>query len=118
MNRNILKLLLSAAFVMCCTFSALAQLGTPPDKEIWYMTTDGQKLDGSKYNVGQTLCGNTIRSQIPDYVGDYWIIKFSGNVTEINDEAFYDEDDLTAISLPNTVVRLQYEGQERGLVPI
>ena len=34
MNRNILKLLLSAAFVMCCTFSALAQLGTPPGNEI------------------------------------------------------------------------------------
>ena len=106
MNRNILRLLLSAAFVMCCTFSALADLGTPPNNEIWYMTKDGQKLDGSKYNVGQTLCGNTIRSQIPDYVGGYWIIKFSGNVTEINDEAFYDEDDLTAISLPNTVVQI------------
>ena len=106
MNRNILKLILSAVLVMCCTSPALAQLGTPPDNEIWYMTKDGQKLDGSKYNVGQTLCGNTIHSQIPDYVGDYWIIEFSGNVTEINDKAFYDEDDLTAISLPNTVVQI------------
>lgn len=116
MNKNIKKkLLLSAALMLCCAFSALAQLGTPPDNQIWYMTKDGQKLDGSKYNVGQTLCGNTIRSQNPDYFGGYWIIEFSGNVTEINDEAFYNEDDLTAISLPNTVVQIGGATDGRGV---
>lgn len=104
MNRKILKLILSAVLVMCCAFSALAQLGTPPNDEIWYLTKDGGILDDSKYKVEKTLCGQTI-TQHWSWDNKY-IIKLSGDVTEINDEAFYDEDDLTAISLPNTVVQI------------
>ena len=102
MKKSILKLLLSAAFVMCCTFSASAQLGTPPNNEIWYTTEEGGILDDGKYHEGETLCGHTIISH-NFWFGKY-IIKLSGDVTAINDEAFYDEDDLTAISFPNTVV--------------
>ncbi|MDO5343196.1 MAG: leucine-rich repeat protein, partial [Bacteroidia bacterium] len=102
MNRNIFKLLLSAVLIMCCTSPALAQLDTPPNDEIWYLTKDGQKLDDSKYKVGKSFCGHTIISH--DFWFGKYIIKLNGDVTAISDEAFYDEDDLTAISFPNTVV--------------
>ena len=82
MNRNILKLLLSAAFVMCCTFSALAQLGTPPNNEIWYTTDNGKKLTASKYEVGKSLCGSTI-SEHGELNGHYYI-KFISNITATN----------------------------------
>ena len=113
MNKNITKLLLSAALMLCCTFSAWAQLGTPPDDEIWYLTEEGEILDDGDYDVGETLCSLKITEH--DSYGGYFYIRFNGNVTEINDEAFYDEDDLTAVSFPNTVVWIGRETDGTGV---
>lgn len=104
MKNGFFRLVLSAMLTMCCTIGASAQLDTPPNDEIWYLTQDGGRLDDDNYDVGETLCGHTIISH--DFWFGKYIIKLSGDVTAINDEAFYDEDDLMAISLPNTVVQI------------
>ena len=113
MNKNITKLFLSAALMLCCTFSAWADLGTPPNNEIWYTTEEGEILDDGDYDVGETLCSLTITAHGSS--DGHFYIRFSGNVTEINDEAFYDEDDLTAVSFPNTVVWIGRETDGTGV---
>ena len=101
MNRNILRLLLSAAFVMCCTFSALAQLGTPPDDEIWYTSYESNVIEPYDKNVfGATYQSNS-------YNNGKGVIKFNGPVTQVGDWAFYDTD-LTSMSLPNSVKSIGY----------
>ncbi len=102
MNRNILKLLLSAAFVMCCTFSALAQLGTPPNDEIWYTTTDG-KVCNPLYTdaFDATIISNTYPEN------GHGTIKFDGDVTSIGPQAFSERSALTSISIPNSVTSIR-----------
>ena len=95
MNRNILRLLLSAAFVMCCSFSALADLGTPPNNQIWYTSTDGQVVNPYDSDVfGATIVSNT-------YQDGKGIIKFNGQVTSIGVHAFFYCESLSSISLPS-----------------
>ena len=115
MKRNIFRFLLSAVLMMCCTVGTNAQLGTPPNNEIWYLTKDGGMLDDSKYKVGKTFCGRTIIEHNPYKWFNKYIIKLSDDVTEINDEAFYDEDDLTAVSFPNTVEWIGRETDGTGV---
>lgn len=103
-NRTFFRFLLSAVLMTYSTVMANAQLGTPPNNEIWYLTKDGGILDDSKYKVGKSFCGHTITGHYSWF--NKYIIILSGDVTAISDEAFYDEDDLTAISLPNTVVQI------------
>ncbi len=101
MNRNILRLLLSATFVMCCTFSAWAGLGTPPDDEIWYTSHNGNVIAPYYDNV----FGATIQSN--SYDNGKGVIKFNGPVTTVGEYAFYGTN-LTSISLPNTVESIGY----------
>ena len=105
MNRNILRLLLSAAFVMCCTFSALADLATPPNNEIWYTTDNGKKLTAGKYDVGKPLCGKTIRAH-GEKNGHYYI-KFDAIIEYIGENDFDNEDHITEVSLPNTITSIR-----------
>lgn len=101
MKRNILRLLLSAAFVMCCTFPALADLLTPPNNEIWYTTDNNKKLTAGKYEVGKPLCGSTIFEH--GKKDGFYYIRFSSNITSIGKSDFDSEDHITEISLPNSV---------------
>ena len=101
MKRNIFRVLLSAALLMCSTFSALAQLGTPPDNEIWYTSRDGNVIAPYYDNVfGASIQSNT-------YNDGKGVIKFNGPVTQVGDWAFYDTD-LTSMSLPNSVRSIGY----------
>lgn len=105
MKRNILRLLLSAAFVMCCTFSALADLGTPPNNEIWYTTDNNSKLTAGKYDVGKPLCGKIIRAH-GEKNGHYYI-KFDAIIEYIGESDFNSEDHITEVSLPNTITSIR-----------
>ncbi len=105
MNRNIFRLLLSAALMMCCTFSALADLGTPPNNEIWYTTDNGKKLTAGKYDVGKSLCGSTINEH-GEKNGHYYI-KFDAIIEYIGESDFNSEDHITEVSLPNTITSIR-----------
>lgn len=94
MNK-IAKLLFSAALMMCCTFSAMADLDTPPNNEIWYKTDNGSQLTSSKYDVGDPLCGSTI-SEHGEKNGHYYF-KFNTNITVIAESDFNNEDHITEI---------------------
>ena len=101
MKRNIFRLLLSAVLMMCCTVSALAQLDTPPDDEIWYTTTDGNKCDPDKSDVfGATIISNK-------YENGHGTIKFNGNVTSIGADAFQYCSSLTSITIPGSVTSIR-----------
>ena len=101
MKRNIFRVLLSAALLMCSTFSALAQLGTPPDNEIWYTSRDGNVIAPYYDNVfGASIQSNT-------YNNGKGVIKFNGPVTQVGDWAFYGKY-LTSMSLPNSVRSIGY----------
>ncbi|MCQ2129728.1 MAG: leucine-rich repeat domain-containing protein [Bacteroidaceae bacterium] len=99
MKRKITRLLLSAVLMMCCTVSALAQLGTPPNDEIWYTTTDGNTC--TPYKDGVDVFGATIISN--KYENGHGTIKFDGNVTGIGESAFEDCYGLNSVTIPNSV---------------
>ncbi|MBO5732457.1 MAG: leucine-rich repeat protein [Alistipes sp.] len=67
--------------------------------EIWYTTTDGAKLDlsSSKFNVA-------IASQTKDE--DMWVVKFNGDITTLNTEAFDSQSRLKSITLPEGVTTI------------
>ena len=101
MNKNITKLLLSAALMLCCTFSAWAGLGTPPDDEIWYTSRDGNVIAPYyDYVFGASIQSNT-------YNDGKGVIKFNRPVTQVGEYAFY-KTYLTSMSLPNTVKSIGY----------
>lgn len=107
MKRNIFRILLSAVLTMCCTFSASAQLGTPPDDEIWYTTTDGQVCDPNGFSYGYHYpftpdFGATIISNTYPENG-HGTIKFDGAVTTIGQDAFMKLPRLTSMSIPCSV---------------
>ena len=100
MKRNIKNLLFSVALVMCCVFSASAQLGTPPNDEIWYTTSDGNVCTPYDPDAfGATIISN-------DYANGHGTIKFNGNVTRIGYQAFSFRDSLTSVTIPNSVVSI------------
>ena len=104
MKRNFFRLLLSAVLMMCCTVMAWADLGTPPDYEIWYTTDNDKMLSDSKYKVGETLCNHKITAHDKD--NGHFYIRFDGNIDKIYENAFNDQDDITEISLPNSIVNI------------
>lgn len=67
--------------------------------EIWYTTTDGAKLDllSSKFNVA-------IASQTKDE--DMWVVKFNGDITTLNTEAFDSQSRLKSITLPEGITTI------------
>ena len=101
MKRNIFRLLLSAVLMMCCTVSALAQLGTPPNNGIWYTTIGRNKCDPHKSDgFGATIISNTYDAN------GHGTIKFNGNVTSIGLAAFVECYHLISVTIPNSVTSI------------
>ena len=85
---------------MCCVVMANAQLGTPPNNEIWYTTTDGKVCEPHKEDVfGTSISFNK-------YENGHGTIKFEGDVTAIGEQAFYKCSCLVSISMPNSVTAI------------
>ncbi|MCQ2075623.1 MAG: leucine-rich repeat domain-containing protein [Bacteroidaceae bacterium] len=101
MKRNFTILLLSAVLMMCCTVSALAQLGTPPDNEIWYTTTDEKMCRPANTDD----FGTTIKSH--KYENGLGVIAFDEAVTRIGDHAFWSNTSLQSISIPSGVTSIR-----------
>ena len=72
-----------------------------PNNEIWYTSTDGNVVDPHAINVfGASIVSNT-------YSDGKGIIKFSGDVTTIGDQAFfYYCRNLKSITIPNSVTKI------------
>lgn len=70
---------------------------TPANNEIWYTTTDGTKLTPS---VGIGWGANIIET-----TND--LIKFDGDVTIVPARAFYNNESLATIALPDSVTSIK-----------
>ena len=100
MNTKITRLLLSAVLMMCCVVRANAQLGTPPDDEIWYTTIDGKICNPSKYaDLDIAITEN-------HYANGHGTIKFDRETTSICESMFFRCSNLTSVSIPNSVTSI------------
>ena len=68
-----------------------------PNNEIWYTSTDGQVIQPSAVDV----FGANIKSN--DYIDGKGVITFDGPVSSVGSRAFFRNDNLTEISLPEGV---------------
>ena len=73
---------------------------TPSTNEIWYTSTDGNIVTPYRTNVfGANIVSNS-------YENGKGIITFDGDVTMIGNDAFYNCDKLTGITLPEGVISI------------
>lgn len=85
---------------LCCIMSISVSAQFVPNNEIWYTSSDNQKVIPNRSDVfGVKIRQNTFK----DGKG---IIRFSGDVTVIGFEAFRECSNLTGITLPGTVTRI------------
>ena len=73
----------------------------PANNEIWYTSSDGNIVTPYKTSSLPTIVSNT-------YVDGKGIIKFAIDVTSIGNKAFSGCTKLTSISIPSTVISLEY----------
>ncbi len=99
MKRNFLKFLLSAVLMMC-SMGAWADLGTPPNNEIWYTTSDGEPIK----LANNTMFGATYKSNT--YNDGKGVITFESDVTTIGKSAFYRCSNLKSIEIPKSVTSI------------
>ena len=72
----------------------------PPTNEIWYTSSDGKVVTPDETKVfGATIVSNT-------YNNGKGVIKFSGDVTKIGSNAFYERSSLTSVNIPNSVTTI------------
>ena len=88
------KLLLSLLAAVCC-MSMWAQTG-PASNEIWYTSSTGEAIENF------TTMGATTN----DYTDGKGVATFASAVTEIPEDAFWDNESLTSISLPASVEKI------------
>ncbi len=76
---------------------AAAPATEPLSNEIWYTSTDGNIVEPHDSTVfGANIVSNT-------YENGRGVILFDGEVTEIGNEAFYQNNSLKSIAIPNSV---------------
>ena len=72
------------------------------NNEIWYSSTDGQKVDPHVTDV----FGATIQSNVYYSDRNMGIITFNGEVTSIGSAAFFYCDNLASVTIPNSVTSI------------
>ena len=75
-----------------------------PDNEIWYTSSDGNIV--TPYHTYSYIFGTDIVSNT--YENGQGIITFDGCVTNIGDWAFYDCSSLTSITIPDSVIKIEF----------
>ena len=73
-----------------------------PNNEIWYKTDDGLPITvSSGVNFGANIIDHT-------YKNGKGIITFDSDVTNIGQEAFARKPNITSLTIPNTVTKIEY----------
>ncbi len=73
----------------------------PANNEIWYTSTDGNIVEPHDSSVfGANIVSNT-------YENGKGVITFDGEVTKIGDNAFYECQSLTSITIPDSVTEIE-----------
>ena len=69
----------------------------PPNNEIWYTSSDNDVVIPNDANVfGANIVNNS-------YIDGKGVITFDGDVTLIGEDAFYNRDSLTSVTIPDSV---------------
>ena len=72
----------------------------PANDEIWYTSSDGNIVTPSDTTGWPSIVSNT-------YVNGKGIIKFASDITNVVRAAFYGDNKLNSIVIPNSVTRLE-----------
>ena len=103
MKKLLLLVLAVICFAPCTQIAAMEHSTTQniPNNQIWYTSSDGNVVTPNKtyYVFGATIKSNT-------YSNGKGVITFDGDVTMIGDEAFYNCDKLTSVTLPESVASI------------
>ncbi len=90
-------------FTLLCLFGMIsigAEAEVIPNTEIWYTTSNGERIELSNYDVfGAGYLSNT-------YINGKGVITFEGAVTTIGQGAFTSCSTLTSIQIPETVTSI------------
>lgn len=76
-------------------YQAIGELGTPPDNEIWYISTDGNIVEPASGDWGANLTGNTYTT--------YGVLHFDGAARYIPANAFTNAERLWRIYVPSSL---------------
>lgn len=84
--------------------TTIASLGTPPNNEIWFITTDARDLRNIDTHAFDATVEDIIYSEL-----EYSVIRFAGPLTTIGEGAFSRCTNLHNISLPDSVTEIGEE---------
>ena len=73
--------------------------GSVPSDEIWYTSSDGNIVTPQNRGALPTIVSNT-------YSDGKGVIKFASNIVSIGNNAFYNRDKLTSVSIPDSVTSI------------
>ena len=75
----------------------------PANNEIWY--TNGSTTEATT-SYETDVFGANIVSNTYDAEKECWVIKFDGDVTEIGEDAFFNCDSITSVTIPDSVTTI------------
>ena len=81
---------------------ALFAIPYPANNEIWYTSIDGNIVTPDTDVLGAKITSNT-------YEDGKGVITCDGDVTSVEDYAFYNCSNLTSITIPNSTMRIGYQ---------
>lgn len=87
-----------------------------PDNELWYITTDGQKVDSSERNlIGSS--GHQVGLQVVSHTYENGIgkVRYNADVVKLGEGAFRFVKNCLLISIPRKVINIGAFSFERGI---
>lgn len=80
----------------------------PANNQIWYSTTDGSMIDITAETFGASITNHQFGVCFDGTCYDYYCVTFSQDITSVADRAFFKDENLKSIYLPNSIKKINY----------